>query len=98
MTEDDLLRQVLDLAKLRGWMVVHHRPARTDKGWRTPTQGHKGVPDLILARRGVLILAELKSDKGRLSLEQIAWQQAIGEQHHRVWRPSDLPSIIRELM
>jgi len=55
------------------------------------------VPDLILARRGVVILAELKSDKGRLTLEQIAWQRAIGE-HHRLWRPSDLPSIVRELM
>lgn len=97
MTEDDLLHQVIDLAMLRGWMVVHHRPARTERGWRTPTQGHKGVPDLILARRGVVILAELKSEKGRLTTEQVAWQQAIGSQH-RVWRPSDLPSIVRELM
>ena len=96
MTEDDLLRAVLDLARYRGWMVVHHRPARTDKGWRTPTQGHKGVPDLILARNGVVILAELKSETGRLSRDQPRWQSALGT-HHRVWRPSDLPQIIKEL-
>lgn len=96
MTEDDLLRAVIDLAHLRGWLVVHHRPARTEKGWRTPTQGDKGVPDLILARRGVVILAELKSDRGRLTLEQMAWRDALG-QHWRVWRPADLPRIVEEL-
>ena len=54
------------------------------------------MPDLILARRGVVILAELKSQTGRLSREQQMWQTALGA-HHRVWRPSDLPAIIKEL-
>lgn len=96
MTEDELLGSVIDLAHLRGWLVVHHRPARTAQGWRTPTQGDKGVPDLILARRGVVILAELKSDKGRLTAEQVRWQTALGT-HHRVWRPSDIHLIAKEL-
>lgn len=77
--------------------MVHHRPARTDKGWRTATQGDKGVPDLILARKGVVILAELKSMSGRLSAEQVQWAEAIGPFIHRVWRPSDLPQILEEL-
>lgn len=96
MTEDDLLLAVIDLALLRGWRVVHHRPARTKQGWRTPTQGHKGAPDLILARRGTVILAELKSQTGRLTPDQKMWQEALGP-YHRVWRPSDLPQIIKEL-
>lgn len=92
MSEDDLKARVIDFAKLHGWKVVHYRPARTGKGYRTPLEGHPGCPDLILARDSVIIFAELKSQTGRVSPDQKEWLAALGT-YGRVWRPSDLKEI-----
>jgi hypothetical protein len=94
MTEDELLRAVLDLAKLYGWRSLHIRPARTDKGWRSPVQGDgKGFPDLLLLKEdgGRMIAAELKSDKGRLTKDQEEWLEAFYwcDAQREVWRPAD---------
>jgi hypothetical protein len=96
VSEDDLKARVLDLAKLKGWMVVHYRPARTAKGWRTPLEGDKGCPDIILARRGVVLLVELKSATGGPTKEQRAWLDALGG-HARLWKPKDWDDILKEL-
>jgi hypothetical protein len=96
LTEADLQRRVLDLARLRGWRVAHVRPARTAHGWRTPYEGDSGLPDLILARRGVVLLAELKSTTGRPTADQLAWLDAVGD-HGRLWRPDDWPTITETL-
>jgi hypothetical protein len=87
---DTLIRE----ATARGWMVAHFRPAKTDKGWRTAMQGDAGFPDLALARGGQTILAELKSEKGRVSAEQKLWLAA---SHGYLWRPSDWESILTTL-
>ena len=97
MTEDDLLTRVMDLAELRGWLRVHYRPARTAKGYRTPLQGDKGCPDIILARKGVVLLVELKAERRYPTKEQRAWLDALGV-HARLWRPADWNSIVEELM
>jgi hypothetical protein len=96
LTEAQFQQRIVDLAKLTGWHCVHYRPAWQGGKWRTPMTGHAGAPDLILARRGVVILAELKTDRGRLSVEQDAWIDALGE-HARVWRPDDWDDIAAEL-
>lgn len=96
MTEGQLLETVMQLAKFHGWQVTHFRPAWTEVGWRTALSGHKGFPDLVLARGGVVLIAELKTVKGRVTKEQQRWADAIGEQY-RLWRPTDLDSIKEEL-
>lgn len=96
MTEAQLLERVVQTAKLYGWRVSHTRPARTAKGWRTAVQGDVGVPDLTLARAGVVLLVELKSDRGRLGPGQPEWLDAAGA-HGRVWRPRDWPQVLAEL-
>lgn len=78
MTETQLQQRVIDTAKVLGWRVAHIRPARTDKGWRTPYQGHAGLPDLILARGSRVLLVELKTDAGKVSLDQRSWLEAAG--------------------
>lgn len=88
---------VVQTAKLYGWVVSHFRPAKTERGWRTPVQGDNGFPDLALARDCVVLLAELKTDKGKLRPEQERWRDAIGPEHYRLWRPADLPKVIAEL-
>lgn len=96
MTEGQLLDTVMELGKFHGWTVTHFRPSWTEHGWRTALSGHKGFPDLVLARNGVVLIAELKTEKGRVTKEQQRWATAIGEQY-RLWRPSDLDQIKEEL-
>lgn len=96
LTEDELLRAVIDIAHLHGWRVAHFRPAQTQRGnWVTPVMADgKGFFDLVLVRNRVLFV-ELKSQKGRLSPEQRDWADAVAKTGGatRVWRPSDLPEI-----
>ena len=74
MTESDLQQNVVDLAHACGWLVHHTRPAmKRDGTWRTPVQGDKGFPDLVLARRGKIIFLELKSQRGQPTNEQLEW-------------------------
>ena len=96
MTEEEFTDTVIQLAKLRGWMVVHHRPAHTERGWRTLVQGDPGLPDLILARDGIIWFIELKSARGQLSPVQKRWREHMGERF-LLWRPADLP-LIREFL
>ena len=79
MKESYFQSQVIMLAKLHGWLVMHTRAVEIRPGvWKTPLQGHAGFPDLVLVHpdRG-LIFAELKSDKGKLSAMQIVWSEAL---------------------
>jgi hypothetical protein len=96
LTETQFAQTVVDLAKYLGWRVVHFRPARTDKGWRTAMTGDRGFPDLVLARRGVVLHVELKTQHGRLGSGQAEWAESIGESY-RLWRPADLDQIREEL-
>ena len=96
-TEAHFQKRVIDLAHARGWLVHHTRTVRMPSGaYATPLQGDPGFPDLVMARKGVLILAELKSEKGRVEPEQRLWLDAISSQHE-VWRPSDWSKIERML-
>lgn len=97
MSEEQLLKAVIEEARWRKWKVHHCRPARTQSGrWATPIQGHAGFPDLVLARDNRILFVELKSARGGLSSAQREWA------HHlplQVWRPADWTTgrISREL-
>lgn len=92
-TEAEFQKLVIEYAQLRGWMVAHFRPAQTQSGrWSTPMTGQTGYPDLTMARRGVVIHAELKSEKGKVRPEQQCWVNAMGDSAV-VWRPSDWPEV-----
>jgi len=98
-SEREFTDQVIQLARLYGWIASHFRPARTEKGWRTPTQADgNGFPDLVLVR-GRVIYAELKAEDGHTRPEQERWIAAFEEagQEVYVWRPSDWDSI-REIL
>jgi hypothetical protein len=96
ITEAQFQQRIVDLATLTGWHVTHFRAVYTGGRWRTPLTGHAGFPDLVLARNGVVLHAELKTDKGRHTDEQQTWLDALGE-HARIWRPGDWPTIVVEL-
>jgi hypothetical protein len=95
VTEAEFMGAVIDLARLRGWRLHHQRPARTANGWRSAIIGDQGFPDLVLARAGRLVVAELKTERGRLGPGQALWLDllaAAGAEVH-VWRPVDMDAI-----
>lgn len=97
LTEAQFQQTVIETAILYGWRVSHFRPAQIRPGrWATPLQGHPGLPDLVLARDGVVLLAELKRHGGRPTPEQRMWLAALGE-YGRLWTPGMFPRIVEEL-
>jgi hypothetical protein len=90
ITEKQWQAMVIDLATLYGWVHFHvFDSRRTDPGW----------PDLVLARVPQLLVAELKTDRGRLARAQEDWLEllrACGVETH-VWRPRDLQAVVARL-
>lgn len=77
--ESELEGNVLELAGLLGWKGAHFRPAMLPSGrWATHMRGDKGFPDLVLAKRGRLIFAELKRSGEEASAEQLVWLEVLG--------------------
>lgn len=93
MSEDDLLRNVLQLAKLLGLRTAHFRPGKTTRGnWITAVAGDgKGFPDLVIVGPGGVAFRELKAAKGRISREQADWAAALilAGASWDEWRPAD---------
>lgn len=96
MSEDDLLRTVIDMAQRMGVLVAHFRPAQSKTGrWLTAVQGDgKGFPDLVVAGGGGVLFRELKAAKGSTTPEQRRWLGMLttAEADADVWRPADLQS------
>src|SRR5690242_11989769 len=78
VTERELSQWCVDLAHTLGWRVARWPTFRA-------TATDPGVPDLLLARDGMLLAVELKTDAGRLSEHQEAWIAAAGV-YATVWR------------
>lgn len=91
--ESELLAAIIDLARMKGFMVCHIRPALTEHGWRTPISGHPGLPDVILARDGEVWLWEIKSKGQKPTEHQKRWIAAAGF-HARLYYPSDWDEIV----
>jgi len=92
MSEVQLQDAVAELAQIRGFLVAHFAAARVKDGWRTPARyDAKGFPDIHIVGHGRCIVAELKSDIGRIDLDQHAWLEAYRETpvETHVWRPED---------
>lgn len=98
LTEAQFQQRIVDRAKARGWLVQHSRPAPTRSGgWATPIQGHKGFPDLVIVRDGMVIFAELKQDGRYPNADQRRWLAELGtdgvNKKVAVWRPKDWDTI-----
>ena len=105
MSETVLQNTVINLARTFGWRVAHFRPVkqlRRDGSVRhlTAVQADGvGFPDLVMTRADRAIVAELKSEAGRLSPEQVLWLASFkaAKVETYVWRPRDLDEIERTL-
>ncbi len=86
-SEKTFQAQVLQLARLSGWVCYHTHDSRRSAA---------GFPDLVLVRPPVVVFAELKSESGKLRSEQEAWLEALRKcpgVMARLWRPGDWPEI-----
>lgn len=106
-SERDFQRAVMDLARQTGWTVGHIHDSRRQiaPGNFVGDIDAAGLPDLLLARGGQLIFAELKSQRGRLASGQVRWLDALrqvavnapAQLAVHVWRPADWPEIAHTL-
>ena len=91
MKEKAFMKQVVELAKRLHWETYHP--------WLS-VYSAAGWPDLALVKPPRLILAELKSAKGKVSAAQQKWldllRQCPGVEVY-VWRPDDLDQIAEVL-
>ena len=82
---------VMQLARLTGWCFYHTHNSR---------HSAKGFPDLCLVRGNVCIMAELKTDTGKVTADQEAWLialDAVPGLEVALWRPSDWGEIEKAL-
>lgn len=105
MKEEYLQQQIIDLAHLHHWRVAHFRTARIQRKdgsvyYATPVQADgEGFPDLVLLKGNRVIVAEIKSEKGKLSDAQTEWLNAweLAGAEVYVWRPKDWETIEKRL-
>lgn len=104
MNEDELLRNVTELCGWLGLPVHHCRPARTVTGWRTPIQGDRGFPDLVIVGADRVLYPELKSDSGSLDADQRMWRDRLRSAgagwvlwRPRDWRDGTIPAVLTAL-
>lgn len=87
ISEKAFQAQIVELARLSGWLCYHTFDSRRSAA---------GFPDLVLVRPPVVVFAELKSEAGKLRPEQQAWLEALREcpgVEARLWRPGDWEEI-----
>lgn len=88
-TPEDLLQAaIIELAELLGWRVYHVE----DVHKRLRAKTSEGFLDLVMARTGRCIIAELKSDTGVTTKAQDAWLSVLEScegVETAVWRPVD---------
>ena len=83
ISESQFQREVMQLLRAAGWKVYHANKPKRDE---------RGFPDIVAAKDGTVIFAELKTETGRLRAEQKEWRDEIRGAYF-VWRPSDMEDI-----
>lgn len=90
LSEARFLAQVRRLAHTYGWETYH--TYRSDKS-------ELGFPDLVLCNGHEVLIVELKTTRGKLTMPQQQWLSLLshaGVETH-VWRPQDWPAIAKRL-
>ena len=95
ISEDEFTDQVIAVLQLNHWLVVHFRKARKkDGGWMTPIKGDPGSPDILAAKNGRVIHAELKVGKNKPTVFQKSWLHNLGQNAY-LWYPENWNEIVQ---
>ncbi len=87
MSEKEFQAQVVELARLTGWLCYHTHDSRRSAA---------SFPDLVLVRPPVVRFIELKAGTGKLRPKQRAWLDDLKDCESveaHLWRPSDWDRI-----
>ena len=99
ISEEDFQKAVCGFAVASGYLVHYQRHSGfigKDGTWKG--SGPAGFPDVVLAKANRNpIFIELKTERGRMRPDQVAWMETLGVVYHRFWRPRDARAIIDEL-
>ena len=90
MKESELQARIVKLAESLGYLVHHEVDSRKSRA---------GFPDLVLCRSDRLVMAEVKTENGKLTKKQAEWLNTLRKSGTEayLWRPSDMPLIARIL-
>lgn len=91
LSEKAFQARVLALAKANGWDAYHTHDSR---------RSAPGYPDLVIAKPGRMLVAELKVGRNKTTAAQERWlalyESIPGVRVFR-WRPEDWETIVKEL-
>lgn len=93
ITEADFQAQIVETAEWAGWDLIYHT--------YDSRRSRKGFPDLVMVRKGRMILAEVKSASGTVSEAQARWFDGLLAVEHasggtvaaHIWYPDDWDRI-----
>lgn len=91
LTESQWQGDILKIAKRGQWDAYHTYNSKRSK---------PGFPDLLLIRPPELVIAEIKTDRGKTSPEQDVWLAALAAcgLEVYVWRPRDIEQVSQRLL
>lgn len=70
ITEKQFMAQIVQLARLCGWLVYHTHDSR---------RSEPGFPDLLMLKDGRIVVFECKVGKNKLTADQERWMLAFRE-------------------
>ena len=88
MLERDVLRQVKDYLRIKGWRVYRLQQSMGS---------HKGMSDLIAIKQGRVAFVEVKGTNGKLSHYQEIFRRDLVEERVSYWLISDIDQLINIL-
>ena len=91
MSEADWQTQIVNAARQAGWLTWHAYDSR---------RSYPGFPDLIMVRGPMLIALELKTEAGKVTVQQQEWIDALQKVRivsADIARPHHWPDIERAL-
>lgn len=101
MSEKQFQTQIMQLARLNGWLVSHFHNSqkmvrRGNSYIPIGDNDAKGFPDCFLVRGSRILVWELKKELGKTTPEQDIWLEAlrVAGLEARVVRPSDFDQYV----
>ena len=102
LSEKEFQTQVIDLARICGWIVAHFHDSRKQvtrangQKFFIGDKDAKGFPDLVIARPPTVMFWEMKKELGKTTPEQDEWLTVLRtcNLEARVVRPSDWDDYI----
>ena len=95
ISEKEFMKLITDYAREHNWKFHHCNDMSRCSGDLDGRYSGRGFADLVMARNGEIIVAELKSENGSISKAQMEWIREYPATE--IWRPSMAGYIMERL-